>query len=63
MIYLKYYEELDTHSNIHSICEKYGIEDYIINDDGSIDVDDGVSLSDMSLTTIPLKFRNVEGSC
>ena len=35
---------------------------YTINNDGSIDVDGIVDLSQMNLTKIPFKFRNVSGS-
>ena len=34
---------------------------YIINDDGSIDVNGDVNLSNKDLTKIPFKFRNVSG--
>ena len=34
---------------------------YTINDDGSIDVDGAVNLSNRNLTKIPFKFRNVSG--
>jgi ERCC4-related helicase len=40
MRYLKRYEN---HEDIASICRKYDIENYKINDDGSIDVDDYVT--------------------
>ena len=42
-------------------CKKYGIENYTINDDGSIDVDANVYLSNRGLTELPLKFRKVSG--
>ena len=42
-------------------CKKYGIENYTINDDGSIDVDGDVDLNRNGLTKIPLKFRKVSG--
>ena len=31
--------------NIHEICKEYNIKKYSINPDGSIDVDESVSLS------------------
>jgi len=46
---------------IDSICRIYGIENYTINEDGSIDVDGGVDLSSEGLTKLPLNFRNVSG--
>jgi len=47
--------------DIHKICEKYNITDYTINEDGSIDVDGNVNLSQMELTKLPIKFNNVSG--
>ena len=50
-----------TGNSIESICKEYDIENYTINEDGTIDVDGGVSLSNGSLTRIPLKFGKVTG--
>ena len=51
--------------DIHSICDEYGINDYTVNPDGSIDVDGNVILSyDFyfgELTNIPLKFAKIIG--
>ena len=47
---------------IHNICEKYGIKNYTINLDGSIDVDGNVNLQNKGLTKIPLKFNHVSGN-
>jgi len=47
--------------NIHKICEVYGITDYTINGDGTIDVDGHVRLFDKGLTKLPLKFNLVSG--
>ena len=49
-------------NNIEEICEKYKIENYTINDDGSIDVDGSVILSQFELTELPLLFNKVTGS-
>jgi hypothetical protein len=48
-------------NEIHKICQEYGIRNYTINTDGTIDVDGGVDLSFRELTKLPLKFRNVGG--
>ena len=48
-------------SNIDSICKKYGITNYTINSDGSIDVNGDVNLSYYNLTKLPLKFNIVSG--
>jgi hypothetical protein len=58
-------ESVDEKSKIVEICKKYKIENYTINDDLSIDVDDSVILSISYITfhrpiqVIPLKFRKV----
>jgi hypothetical protein len=47
---------------IEEICKEYGIENYTINSDWSIDVDGDVHLSNRNLTKLPLNFRNVSGN-
>jgi len=62
MKYLKNYKIFESNTEyIDSICEKYGIENYTINDDMTIDGDGDVDLSDNQLTKLPLKFKNVSG--
>lgn len=46
---------------IEEICKKYKIENYTINDDGSIDVDGNVNLSTGNIKEIPLNFNKVSG--
>ena len=46
---------------ISLICKKYGIENYTINGDGSIDVDGDVSFYSKGLTELPLRFNKVTG--
>ena len=46
---------------IDEICKKYKIENYTINDDGSIDVDGNVYLWGYCLTELPLRFNKVSG--
>jgi hypothetical protein len=41
MIWVKLFEDF---SEIDAICKEYGIENYIINPDGTADVDDNVGL-------------------
>ena len=48
--------------NIDSLCEKYNIENYTINEHGSIDVDGDVNLFSLGLTQLPLKFNKVTGN-
>ena len=61
MKYLKLFEGFNK-EGIDSICKEYGIENYTINSDGSIDVVGDVNLSDKRLTKLPLKFRSVTGN-
>ena len=35
---MKYLKLFENYEDIHSICEEYGIENYTINDDESIDL-------------------------
>lgn len=49
------------HNEIDNICRSYGIEDYIINNNGSIDVYNSVYLSHLSLFKLPLEFNKVDG--
>ena len=58
MKYLKLFENFE---DIHEICREYGINNYTINSDGSIDVDGDVRLFDKELTKLPLKFNHVSG--
>jgi len=60
MKYLKLFESFNE-EDIHSICEKYGIINYTINEDGSIDVDGYIDLSERGLIKLPLKFNKVNG--
>ena len=48
-------------SEIEEICKKYKINNYTINEDGSIDVDGDVSLYKKELTELPLTFNKVTG--
>ena len=46
---------------ISLICKQYGINNYTINDDGSIDVNGYVNLINKGLTELPLTFNKVSG--
>ena len=49
----------ESKTDIDSICQNYGIMNYTINPDGSIDVDGSVILSSELLTIIPIKFGTI----
>ncbi len=51
----------ESFKNMEDICLQYGIANYTINQDGSIDVDSNVDLSNYRLTKLPLKFGKVTG--
>jgi hypothetical protein len=53
----KFFNDYKTGQNL----KDYRITNYTINQDGSIDVADSVSLWGFNLTKLPLKFRNVTG--
>ena len=59
MKYLKIFESFE---DIDSICKKYGIKNYTINSDGSVDVDGDVDFYRKGFTKLPLKFGRVSGS-
>lgn len=48
-------------SSVEDICKKFDIWDYTINEDGSIDVDGDVILSDDKFSKFPLSFGKVSG--
>lgn len=50
-----------TNQEIKDICNYYRIYGYIINPDGSIDVDGDVKLTYEGLGRIPIKFNKVNG--
>ena len=61
MKYLKLYENfIQSDSEIHELCKKYGITNYTINN-GLVDVDGDVNLFNKKLTKLPIKFGNVIG--
>ena len=47
--------------SIQEICNKYDIENYTINEDGSIDVDGKVNIINSTLEKLPLNFNKVTG--
>jgi hypothetical protein len=51
----------ESKKDIESICKKYNIQNYTINEDGSVDVDGNVNLVRRKLTELPLKFGKVSG--
>jgi hypothetical protein len=50
----------ESFEDIHKICKRYGIKNYIIKD-GLVHVDGSVDLYDKKLTKLPLKFGEVSG--
>lgn len=48
--------------NILGWCDRHKIENYLINDDLTVDIDGDVNLRSKGLSKIPIKFNNVTGS-
>ena len=61
MKYLKLFEAKQTKAEIAKICMKYAIENWSINSEGLVDVDDTVDLSVKGLSKLPLNFGHVSG--
>ena len=59
---MKHIRLFESFSDIGSICDEYGITNYTINSDGSIDVDGDVNLTNKKLTKLPVKFNKVSGN-
>ena len=59
MKYLKRFNE--SISSIDSICREYGITNYTVNPDGTVDVKGSVNLSHKNLNRLPLRFGKVSG--
>ena len=51
----------ESNEDIDSICKKFDIKNYTINEDSTIDVDGNVYLRHKGLTKLPLKFGKVSG--
>ena len=54
--------ESSNDQEIHDICKQYNINNYSINEDGSIDVDGDVNLSNYNLSKLLIKFGRVSGN-
>lgn len=71
MIYLKNYKLFENNTSeinfprntneVNSVCKRFGIENYTINDDLSIDVNGSIIIY-KNLTTLPIKFNKVIGN-
>jgi len=71
---MKYIDRYDDYINesffnkikIKMLCYKYGIKNYTINNDGTVDVDGDVNFTSESfirkIKKLPIKFNNVNGS-
>jgi hypothetical protein len=59
---MKYLLESSKFNQIDQICREYGIENYTINPDESIDVNGDVHLEHKGLSELPLKFGIVSAN-
>lgn len=63
MKFLKRFKYLFTHKEIVKICDKYNINNYHINDDGTVDINGNVLIMfKHKMEKLPLKFGKVTGS-
>jgi hypothetical protein len=60
MKHIKLFESM-TEIEVEKICKKYKIENWILNPDGTVDVDGDVYLAYQGLSKLPLKFGRVTG--
>jgi hypothetical protein len=60
MKHIKLFENFNK-SDLEKELDKYGIKNYTINKDGTIDVDGDVNLEYKKMTKIPFKFGRVNG--
>jgi len=58
---MKYIKKFNESSSIEAILAKYGIKNYTVRPDGTVDVDGPVYLWNKKLTEIPVKFGKVSG--
>ena len=61
MRHLRKYESFKDNSDLIEQLDQFGIKNYTINEDGTIDVEGNVYLSNKDLTKIPFKFGKVTG--
>ncbi len=54
-------EQFNNEQEIRDICRKYDIKRYNINQDGTIDIEGGLVISDNYITEIPIKINKVDG--
>jgi hypothetical protein len=59
---MKYLVESSKFKEIDRICQQYGIKDYTLNGDGSIDVDGDVNLIAKILSKLPVEFGTVSAN-
>jgi hypothetical protein len=58
---MKHLKVFEAFEDIDDICKKYGIINYTINSDGTVDVNGDVYLGSKGLIKLPLKFGKVTG--
>ena len=67
MKYLKLFENHQTEAEVAKICKEWGIENWSLNSDGLVDVDNNVDFANRihfrkKLYKLPLKFGTVNGN-
>lgn len=59
---IKLFEQYKEYDQVKSWLDRIGINNYIINDDLIVDVDNNINISNMELTEIPIQFGKVTGA-
>jgi hypothetical protein len=59
---MKHLKLFESFKDIDSICKEYGIKNYVVNEDGLVDVEGDVDISESGIKKIPLKFGKVSGN-
>ena len=59
MKHIKPYKIFESSESIDILCKRYDIVNYVINDDGSVDVDGNVFISNRGLIQLPLKLNSL----
>jgi hypothetical protein len=62
MKHLKLFEQKSYEEHVAEVCQKYKIENWLINSEGLVDVDGNVKLHSEELTKLPLNFGYVSGN-
>jgi len=58
---MKHIKLFESFNEIDSICRKFSITNWTLNEDGTVDVNGDVDITKKELVRLPIKFRKVSG--